>query len=110
MFPPPGFLAFVDWRWCGSLLRLMRKERGLISALTSLGLTPGDAVALVTHPALAAAQARGAGAAVLDGIFDASDRPEGGRAITWWNDLTKDARYQRWNPSITGVRLSFRMC
>ena len=79
----------------------MRKERGVVRALASLGLAPGDAVGLIAHPALSAAQG---GSGVLDGIFDASDRPESGRAITWWNDVEKDGRYARWNPSITGVR------
>ena len=30
--------------------------------------------------------------AVVDGVFDASDRIEGGGAILWWNDLEKDSR------------------
>lgn len=28
-----------------------------------------------------------------DGLFDASDREEGGKAITWLNDIEKDKRY-----------------
>jgi UDP-glucose:glycoprotein glucosyltransferase len=78
----------------------MRKERAIVSALTTLGLEPGQAVALLTHPALAEAQGAGG---VLDGLFDASDRLEGGDLIMWWNDMETDSRYARWNPSITGV-------
>ncbi|KZT24849.1 glycosyltransferase family 24 protein [Neolentinus lepideus HHB14362 ss-1] len=77
------------------LLKLLRKERALVTSLTSLGLTPTQALDLLTHPAIATAQG---GSDVLDGIFDASDRPEGGDVIVWWNDLEKDGRYARWSP------------
>ncbi|KAK0452361.1 UDP-glucose:glycoprotein glucosyltransferase-domain-containing protein [Armillaria borealis] len=63
------------------LLRMFRKERGIMSSLTSL-----------------AGQGDKAG---FDGFVDASDRPEGGEVITWWNDLEKDSRYQRWEPAIS---------
>ena len=29
---------------------------------------------------------------VLDGIFDASDRIEGGGVVIWWNNIEKDSR------------------
>lgn len=45
---------------------------------------------LLTHRAIAVTQRDTAG--VLDGIFDASDRPEGGEVIRWWNDISKDSR------------------
>ena len=71
------------------LLRLLRKERSVMLSLTSLGLTPGQAVELLTHPAVGAAQnTKGA----LDDLFDASDRFEGGEVIVWWNDIEKDRR------------------
>lgn len=73
-----------------SLLRLLRKERGVVGSLTSLGLFPSQAVDLLTHRTIAVTQRDTAG--VLDGIFDASDRPEGGEVIRWWNDITKDSR------------------
>ncbi|EPQ50934.1 hypothetical protein GLOTRDRAFT_82068 [Gloeophyllum trabeum ATCC 11539] len=82
------------------LLKLLRKERTLVGALASLGLTPAQAVDLLTHPAISASQG---GSDVLDGIFDASDRPEGGDVIVWWNDLEKDGRYARWSPTIRGI-------
>ncbi|KAH8113837.1 UDP-glucose:glycoprotein glucosyltransferase-domain-containing protein [Phellopilus nigrolimitatus] len=83
------------------LIRLLRKERGTMRALTELGLDAGQAVDLLTHRSIALAQ--GETSDVLDALFDASDRPEGGGVVVWWNDLTKDSRYARWNPSITGL-------
>ena len=72
------------------MLRLLRKERTIISSLTSLGLSSEGAVDLLTHKAITLAQSD---SGVLDGIFDASDRPEGGSVIVWWNDITKDSRF-----------------
>ncbi|KII87653.1 glycosyltransferase family 24 protein [Plicaturopsis crispa FD-325 SS-3] len=85
------------------LLRTLRKERGLITGLTTLGLTGAQAVEFISHPAVAAAQSQGA---VVDGMFDASDRPEGGDVLVWWNDLTKDTRYKhgRWQTSIFALQ------
>lgn len=85
------------------LLRLLRKERHIMRSLASLGLSPRQSIDLLTHKAIYGAQQDSAGA--LDGIFDASDRPEGGDVIVWWNDLTQDSRYARWNPSLTGVSI-----
>ncbi|KIY49922.1 glycosyltransferase family 24 protein [Fistulina hepatica ATCC 64428] len=79
------------------LLRLMRKERKIMESLTLLGLSSGQAIELLTHRALAAAQNR---PPVLEGIFDASDRLEGGDVIQWWNNIEKDQRYARWRPSL----------
>ncbi|TDL22772.1 hypothetical protein BD410DRAFT_769716 [Rickenella mellea] len=82
------------------LLRLMRKERSIILSLTSLGLSPSQAVELLTHPLVGEAHSD---SGVLDGLVDASDRPEGGSAIVWWNDFTKDSRYVRWDSSLLGL-------
>lgn len=73
------------------LLRILRKERTMMSSLTSLGLSRMQSIELVTHPIIVVAQSANKG--VLDGIFDASDRPEEGNVITWWNNLEKDSRY-----------------
>ncbi len=56
----------------------------------SLGFSGGQAVELVSHDAINVAQS---GAEVLDGLFDASDRPEDGNVIVWWNNFEKDAKY-----------------
>ncbi|KAH7906009.1 glycosyltransferase family 24 protein [Hygrophoropsis aurantiaca] len=36
----------------------------------------------------------------LDGLIDASDRPEGGELVLWWNDLENDRRYSRFPASL----------
>ncbi|KAE9396725.1 glycosyltransferase family 24 protein [Gymnopus androsaceus JB14] len=71
------------------LLRLLKKERGVMSELMGLGLEKGEAVELLTHPQVSAAQDS---KDVLDGLVDSSDRIEGGDVIIWWNDIEKDKR------------------
>ncbi|KAJ4473165.1 glycosyltransferase family 24 protein [Lentinula aciculospora] len=82
------------------LLRLLKKERGIMMELTRLNLERGEAIELLTHPILSIAQES---KDVLDGLVDASDRVEGGDVIIWWNDLEKDRRYNQWSASITGL-------
>ena len=66
-------------------------------SIMSLGLTSEQAIELLTHRAVGLAQAD---TGVLDGIFDASDRPEGGDTIVWFNDFEKDTRYERWGSAL----------
>ncbi|KAL6299204.1 glycosyltransferase family 24 protein [Sparassis latifolia] len=80
-----------------ALLRLLRKERGTMLSLTSLGLSPEQAIRLLTHPSISAAQSE---PDAVSELFDASDRPEEGGVIVWWNDLEKDSRYARWSRSL----------
>lgn len=84
-----------------TLLAQVREEMKLVQALRAAGpgLDAKKAVDLLTHPKIAEAQAGDA----LGPLFDASDRPEGGDAIVWWNDISKDKRYSRWSPSLSGV-------
>ena len=63
----------------------------------NLGLNPEQAIELLTHKAIGAAQAE---SSVLDGLFDASDRPEGEGALVWFNNFEEDARYERWGGSL----------
>lgn len=86
----------------GRLLKILRKERDFMLSLTSLGLSSSQALDLISHSAIEAANG---GSDLLDGLFDASDRPEDGDLILWWNDLEKDSKYARWPPSIFAVRL-----
>jgi UDP-glucose:glycoprotein glucosyltransferase len=72
------------------LLRQIKKERGIMRSLTSLGLSRAQSIEVLTHTSITAAQ-RSSG--VLDGLFDASDRQEGGSLIVYWNDVLKDKRY-----------------
>ncbi|KAH9024388.1 UDP-glucose:glycoprotein glucosyltransferase-domain-containing protein [Lactarius pseudohatsudake] len=80
-----------------SLLHLVRKERDLMLSLTSLGLLPGEAFELVIHPSFGTSSPRGD---ATDGVFDSSDRTEEWRSYLWWNDIEKDSRYARWQPSL----------
>ncbi|CAK5263114.1 unnamed protein product [Mycena citricolor] len=78
------------------LLRFVRKERTVLTSLTALGLSRMEAIDLVAHPSGSSSES----AAVMDNLFDASDRPEGGEVIVWWNDLEKDSRYAGWSANI----------
>lgn len=81
------------------LLRILREERQRITSLVSLGLTPRQAYELVSDQLIGTAQTE---VDPGDGLVDASDRPEGGEVITWWNDIHKDKRYRQWPLQIQG--------
>jgi len=85
-----------------SLLKVLKQEREIMSSLTSLGLTPEQAVELVSHESILAAHREGG---AVEGIFDASDREEGGDVIIWWNDLEKDQMYTHWTDNMHIVRM-----
>jgi UDP-glucose:glycoprotein glucosyltransferase len=57
-------------------------------SLTSLGLVPDEAFDLITHPSFGILSNND----VVDDLLDASDRPEGGDLVLWWNDIEKDSR------------------
>ena len=57
-------------------------------SLTSLGLVPDEAFNLITHPSLGILSNND----VVHDLLDASDRPEGGNLVFWWNDIEKDSR------------------
>jgi UDP-glucose:glycoprotein glucosyltransferase len=71
------------------LLGLLRKEKSLMRNMVGLGLERSEALEVLTHSAVASAQKD---SGVTDGLFDASDRPEGGGVVVWWNDFEKDKR------------------
>lgn len=73
-----------------------------MASLTSLGLTPKQAVELVSHESIFAAQREGG---AVEGILDASDREEGGDVIMWWNDIEKDQMYAPWSDDIRIVSI-----
>ncbi|KAF8905183.1 glycosyltransferase family 24 protein [Gymnopilus junonius] len=79
------------------LLKAIRKERGIMKWLTQQGLKRQQAFDVLTHPAISATQKE---SGTLEAVFDASDREEGEDVIVWWNDMEKDSRYARWNPSL----------
>ncbi|EIW78230.1 glycosyltransferase family 24 protein [Coniophora puteana RWD-64-598 SS2] len=80
-----------------SLLRTIRRERALVQSIMDLGLTGEQAVEVLMHPAYTK------WADALDGIVDASDRPEGGDVVLWWNDIETEDRYQSFRPALTGL-------
>ncbi|ODO11431.1 hypothetical protein I350_00211 [Cryptococcus amylolentus CBS 6273] len=82
-----------------SLLKTLREERQLTFALTSLGLTPAQAVTLISDPDIGSAQV---GEDVGEGFVDASDRTEGGDVVVWWNDIEKDHQYRNWPSHLQG--------
>ncbi|KAF5357223.1 hypothetical protein D9756_006756 [Leucocoprinus leucothites] len=79
------------------LLGLLEKEKSLMRSVVGLGLERSEALEVLTHSAVANAQKDGG---VTDGLFDASDRTEGGGVVIWWNDFEKDKRYARWSPAL----------
>ena len=83
------------------LIRVLRRERGVMEALIKAGVKGRAAVVeLLTHSNISSAQSE---KDMLDGVFDASDRLEGGGVITWWNDLERDSKYAKWSPSVYSV-------
>ncbi|KAG8706111.1 hypothetical protein FRC09_002564, partial [Ceratobasidium sp. 395] len=83
-----------------SLLRLIRRERQVMSSLMNTGLTSQQAIQVLANGAIGRAATK---SSTTDSIFDASDRLEGGKAIVWLNDIEKDQRYARWSPSLTAL-------
>ncbi len=67
----------------------MKKERTVMRSLTSLGLSEHQAFELLTHPEIVSPQTDGF---AFVGLFDASDRQEGGKVILWLNDFEQDTR------------------
>ncbi|KAF5330129.1 hypothetical protein D9611_010543 [Ephemerocybe angulata] len=80
------------------LLRQLKKERAIMGSLESIQLSRTQSIEVLTHPAITASQRKGGG--VTDGLFDASDRQEGGGLIVYWNDFNKDKRYSGFGVSL----------
>ena len=100
-FTSPGSTREILNTSHNSLLRIMRAERKRMISLEELGLSPAQAVGVISwSPPRAAANGQ---ETTLEGYFDASDRVEGGDVIIWWNNLEKDTRYSHWPASLTGV-------
>ncbi|WVQ70245.1 uncharacterized protein L199_008471 [Kwoniella botswanensis] len=81
------------------LLRAIRTERRHVLSLTSLGLTPKQAIDLIADPVIGEAQVEDSPG---EGTVDASDRVEGGDVIVYWNNIEKDKRYKNWPTSLGG--------
>ena len=70
-------------------MKALREEQDLVLSLVETGLTPKQAFELISDPVIGQIQTEDDPA---EGIVDASDRIEEGKAITWWNDIEKDSR------------------
>ncbi len=71
--------------------------------LTQLGLSPKQALDVLSSNHVQKALSQGT---VLDGVFDASDRAEGGDVVVWLNDLEKDERYANMKRSLREVSIT----
>ena len=81
-----------------SLLDHLRRERKLIAQMQEIGLTPPEAVSILSHEVVAQAQADD-----KPQRFDWRDQLEGGKVIIWMNDLEQDKRYEEWPKELTAL-------
>ncbi|KAJ9095762.1 hypothetical protein QFC19_007475 [Naganishia cerealis] len=102
-----GNMAWINGRFIGpleanalSLLDVIREERHRAGSLCMLGLTPHQAFRILSDDSIGDALSQ---ADPLDSLVDASDRPEGGNVIQWWNNIEKDSRYASWPESISAI-------
>ncbi|PWN91022.1 hypothetical protein FA10DRAFT_302202 [Acaromyces ingoldii] len=87
-----------------TLLPLVRDERRLLDSLIALNLSAEAAVSLLTYAPLQQQQQQPQSQQqVHDAYFDASDRPEGGAVVSWWNDVEADEAYVRFQPELRGL-------
>jgi UDP-glucose:glycoprotein glucosyltransferase len=94
-----------------SLLRILRKERKIVSSITSLGLSAPQAIDILSHRAVGASSGpppAGRGFLSLEALgelFDASDARESAEAgtILYWNDIERDSRYRNWPRSLQAL-------
>jgi UDP-glucose:glycoprotein glucosyltransferase len=83
------------------LLNSLKKERVLIQALINIGLTPADAINLLTHSAFSTPKH---GNDQADDIFDVRDDSVNENIVIWWNDIENDEMYSDWPDDIFDVR------
>lgn len=86
-----------------SVLNKLRSEREIMGQLTELGLSPKQALDVLSSKHVQKSLSQGT---VLDGVFDASDRAEGGDVVIWLNDLEKDERYAGMPKSLRAVSIT----
>ena len=84
-----------------ALLQQMRRERGIVGNLRSLGFTGTEAVQVLSHPAIADSKSESSSQR-----YDYRDHVEGGRVIIWLNDIEKDNRYSTWPGDLPSVSRS----
>ena len=81
-----------------TLLEKLRHERRLIGNFKAAGLTPSEAVSLISHSAITESAAAGEVQR-----YDYRDEIEGGRIIMWLNNIEKDSRYAEWPAHASAV-------
>ena len=86
-----------------SVLNKLRSEREIMGQLTELGLSPKQALDVLSSKHVQKSLSQGT---VLDGVFDASDRAEGGDVVIWLNDLEKDERYAGMPKTLRAVSIN----
>lgn len=102
-----GNMVWVNGRFIGpldanafSLLDIVREERHRAVSLCSMGLTPQQSFEILSDDRIGDSLST---ADPMDSLVDASDRPEGGGVIKWWNNIEKDKRYANLPESISVV-------
>lgn len=81
-----------------SLLEILRRERKLIASLNALGLSPAEAIGILTYPDVSNTQSN-----AEPQRYDFRDETEGGKVILWMNDIEKDKRYADWPKKVNAL-------
>ena len=81
-------------------MRAIRSERALIRSFEQMGLTPKQAIHILSHPSFTAAE-RAPSVGNSD-VYDVRDTQDD-RFVVWWNDLEKDKRYSEWTDDMEEV-------
>lgn len=84
-----------------ALLEQLRRERSIVNNLQGLGLSGGEAVDILSNPAIAESKVEGEAQR-----YDYRDEHEGGKVIIWLNDIEKDKRYSSWPTHTSAVGAS----
>lgn len=84
-----------------ALLEQLRRERSIVNNLQGLGLSGGEAVDILSNPAIAESKVEGEAQR-----YDYRDEYEGGKVIIWLNDIEKDKRYSSWPTHTSAVGTS----
>lgn len=87
-----------------TLLEHLRRERKLINGVRGLGLSPAEAIGLLSHSAITEAQAEDE-----PQRYDFRDGTEGGHVIVWLNDIEKDKRYDGWQSELSAVSMGIQL-
>ncbi|KAK9765247.1 killer toxin resistant protein, variant 2 [Basidiobolus ranarum] len=82
-----------------NLVKLLRTEADIISALDALSISPRQAIDLLSSSHFDGASGSEYPPALQD-IFDVRDSD---RVVTWWNDIEKDKRYSSWPKAIYNI-------